>query len=379
MTTINPLDMSQVIQFESIYDQGKEEKAQKCQSAFLKKFPRKNLGALTKETYSSGYSNNTFCYEVEFATRPWAMIQGATAAKFGIYYGKRNGSQKVNWQFTKRAGNNLAIAWENTHQRLLDLIAEGAKKSPDFKVIDNNPLSQMFKAKVLSLYFPEKFINICSDRHLLMLRDVFGFEHDLPISEYQHLLIMAKKTNDMTFQWSNPKFMSFLYQYYINKKELYPDPKITVLPPTKENYPEVDMEKIQEEWGRIGRLAEEFAFGWELKRLRDNGLEEKIEDQRKKPQCGYDFLSHSTPSTHRYIEVKAVGKEKGNNYRFFLSENERVCSLVKEKFDNWYFYLVFFDGKGKPSHIKTVTAEEIYNVCRQTPVLLKMSFSLQDI
>jgi len=43
---------------------------------------------------------------------------------------------------------------------LLDLGQKCAENTPDFSALDENPLSQMFKAKILSLYFPERFLNV---------------------------------------------------------------------------------------------------------------------------------------------------------------------------------------------------------------------------
>jgi hypothetical protein len=63
---------------------------------------------------------------------------------------------------------------------LLDLVALGATDHPDFAAIGANPLSQMFKAKILSLYFPERFLAVCSSEHLEMLGEIMDFPEGLP-------------------------------------------------------------------------------------------------------------------------------------------------------------------------------------------------------
>ncbi len=88
-------------------------------------------------------------------------------------------------------------------------------KSKDFEKIDNNPLSQMFKAKILSLYFPEIYLNVCSAEHLEKIASELQLPDGAFISEYQHLFYEEKLKSNVTKNWSNPKFMSFLYVKFI--------------------------------------------------------------------------------------------------------------------------------------------------------------------
>jgi hypothetical protein len=67
----------------------------------------------------------------------------------------------------------------------------------------------MFKAKILSLYYPERFLAVCSSEHLGMLSGIMGFPKNLQSSHYQNLLLDAKRGNPATRTWSAPKFMAF--------------------------------------------------------------------------------------------------------------------------------------------------------------------------
>ena len=42
-----------------------------------------------------------------------------------------------------------------------------------------------------------------------------GFPKDLPFSQYQNLLLGTKSGNQMTRNWSEPKFMAYLYNVYV--------------------------------------------------------------------------------------------------------------------------------------------------------------------
>jgi hypothetical protein len=104
------------------------------------------------------------------------------------------------------------VAFAAVKAALLDLVALGSKQVPDFAEIDANPLSQMFKAKILSLYYPESFLSVCSAEHLEMLGGELGFPEGLQASRYQSLLLDAKRGNPTTRRWTEPKFMAYLYQ-----------------------------------------------------------------------------------------------------------------------------------------------------------------------
>ena len=90
---------------------------------------------------------------MESGTRAWANIQGATSFKFGIYYGKEKRDPSLRYRFVQKFGDSPKEAFEGVKRALLDLVKLGAVDELDFAAIDANPLSQMFKAKILSLYF----------------------------------------------------------------------------------------------------------------------------------------------------------------------------------------------------------------------------------
>lgn len=165
---------------------------------------------MTIDEYVVGHHDPTFCNLAESGTKAWANIQGATSFKFGIYFGKTKSDPTRKYRFTEKFGTNEKDAFASVKVALLDLVALGAADAPDFAAIDANPLSQMFKAKILSLYYPERFLAVCSSEHLEMLGKILGFPEGLPFSQYQNLLLEAKRGNPATQEWSEPKFMAYL-------------------------------------------------------------------------------------------------------------------------------------------------------------------------
>lgn len=365
--------------FEKAYDLDREARAVQSRGEFLAAFPVDRLNRLKRDDYVIGLQKPTFCDRVEVRTRAWAVIQGATALKFGIYFGNKKGESTKRYHYSRKFGVDEASAFLAVRSALVNLVRLGGAEELDFLAIDANPLSQLFKAKILSLYFPERFINVCSDKHLVLIAKALGLADNLPVSQYQHLIIQVKKSNSLTRTWSNPKFTAFLYRTILRPE---PVQYSTIRKPSKKAHRKVNFEDVQRERDRIGKAAEAFARKWEEDRLVGADLPDlvgAIVDCREHPGYGYDFISHSARNQPRYIEVKSVGKVAGEGYRFFLSDNERSISLNSEHADNYFFYLVFFDGQGHPASLKTVLAKKMYEDAEILPAAYTVRFTLEQV
>lgn len=362
--------------FDATYDRTREDLALRSRGDFLRAFPIKRLADLELDDYVIGLKKPTFCDYVEPKTSSWAVIMGATAFKFGIYYGRTKSDPTVKYRFTAKYGNTKDSAFDAVKKALLELVALGDDSKLDFEAIDENPLSQLFKAKILSLYYPRRFLNICSAEHLEMLGTELRFGTDRYTSEYQHLLLQAKLDNRITKSWSNPKFMMFLYATYVDDDDGEVNGGIEG--PRDKRPRRVNMEDIQRQWGAIGKAAERFAREWEEERLRGADLEDLIpciEDRRDRPGYGYDLLSYTAPGKERYIEVKAVGTLPGaKGYRFFLSDNEHSVSKSNVHCNAYFFYLVFFNGEGEPAELWPIAARELYKRAEIKPASYIVGF-----
>lgn len=362
--------------FEQTYDATHEDIAAQTRGDFLRAFPLDSLPKIELDDYVIGHQLPTFCAMVEAKTRPWANIQGATSDKFGIYFGKTKSDPRKTYRFTRRFGETQDEVFRSVKTALLTLVHLGQAPDLDFVKIDANPISQMFKAKILSLYFPERFLNVCSAEHLEMLGAELGYGEDRPSSEYQYLLLQSKLSNPITRMWSNPKYMTFLYDTYIHSERRR---AITVQKPGKRTvHRKVNFEDIQSQRDAIGKAAEAFALEWEKQRLDGIGLAHlisKIEDRRDRPGFGYDFLSHTSSKRARFIEVKSVGKMLGGGgHRFFLSENEYAVSISPNHRDAYFFYLVFFDRDGMPTELRPISADGLYRHSEMLPASYVVRF-----
>lgn len=363
--------------FEAEYDSSHEDTALQTRGVFIRRFPLHSLDKLTLEDYVVGHSQPSFCNLVESGTKAWANIQGATSFKFGIYFGRTKSDPERKYRFTEKFGTNEKDAFSAVKAALLDLVALGAASSPDFKAIDDNPLSQMFKAKILSLYYPDRFLAVCSGEHLDMLGEINGFEMNLPRSQYQNLLLKAKRSDATTRKWSEPKFMAYLFKTYVRIERAIESP---IEKPRAKKHRRVDFEEMQRQRAEIGRIAEDYALAWEKERLIGAQLEHRIreiEDRRDRPGYGHDFLSFSAENEHRYIEVKCVAK-LDDGHRFFLSDNEHQTSLSKAHCDGYYFYLVYFGSDGKPVELEAVSAKQLYLKVELLPSAYEVRFDRRE-
>lgn len=363
-----------VNRFNKIFDSYREDRAHEARGNFLKLYPANRLNKLTLKDYVIGTGKDTFCACVEARTRSWAYINGATSNKFGIYYGKTKSDPRRIYRFTKKFGESRNEAFRNVKGSLIDLI--DAAKNKDFAAIDDNLLSQMFKAKIISLYFPKTYSNICSGEHLSMLAEIFDLDDGLYSSEYQYLLLQEKNKNKYTKNWSLPKFAAFIYRKYIFET-LYRDEDSDK---NERKHRTIDFDQLAKERSRIGKKSERFALAWEKNRLRGLGLEElisKIDDRTNKPGYGYDFLSFSSKDKERYIEVKTVGKDyKSGELRFFISDNELQMSKKRRNSNKYFFYLVFIGSDKKPSKLVKKSTKQIQKIANFYPSSYKARFKL---
>lgn len=370
---------AELLSFSQNFDTTYEDKAVSTRGQFLGSYPISRLKDLTLDEYVIGKGTASFCACVEAKTKAWANMQGATANKFGIYFGKTKTDLTMQYRFTQKFGKTREEAFDGVKEALLNLVEAGKLK--EFSVIDENPLSQMFKAKILSLYFPEFYLNVCSSEHLEQIALEMGIPKQQFASAYQHLLIEKKLANKITKDWSNPKFMSFLYAKYI-RGDLNTSPAAIVKKPRKKIRRRVNFEDMTANRDAIGKASEEFAIEWEKNRLIGLGYQEltaKIEDRRDIPSYGYDYLSFSAPGHERYIEVKSVGRDRKEAcFRFYLSENELSVSNSAENSREYYFYLVLYGKDGKPCDLLARHAKEFYSSSEISPCAYVVRFDLEE-
>lgn len=355
---------------------------------FVNYFDPKKIQSMSIDEYVIGKSTfktggtvrRNFCYEIERTLDKLGRILGSTSVKFGVYYSSSSSSYK----YTKKYGGTLNEAFNNIKKNIGDLYEAG--KNNDVQGIIDNPLSTMFKGKILSTYFPEKYLNIFSEEHLNhYLRELNLDNKELmksdPFYKRQALVEFKNKDKDMK-TWTLDMFSVFLYRQYpkapkkqnqsVTPKSIYED----LVFPTNEGFEEVttlalkgtsanssstakktsswtkDYEKESKRAKRIGDRGEKIVYDFEIDRVsKCLGISQKQAEKkvrwvsRESDSYGYDILSISDDGSERYIEVKATTGKVGD-MNFYYTAHE--LATAKEKGANYYIYIVYDIKTTKP-------------------------------
>lgn len=315
-----------------------------------------------------------FCYGLERQLDGLGRIIGANAFKFGVYYGRTKSDDNYEYRFTQKFGSSYKEAFQNVKNAIQQLLNSG--QTEDMEAIVENPLSPMFKGKILCTYFPERYLNIFSYDHL----NYFLTQLDLDAKKLiesdpvykREVLITFKNQDPVMKNWSVDLFANFLYREYPgrppkagqeNSKNdpladyrtpiFPPNPtptfvELSILPPSQSAVTrnnklkgKVDYEKEARSNKNLGDRGEKIVLDLEKSRLIDAGrkdLAKKIERvSLKTDSLGYDIRSFENDGTERLIEVKAT-RAKIGNANFFLTANE--LKTAQEK-DNYYVYMVY--------------------------------------
>lgn len=342
---------------------------------FVSYYTPRRIKSMTVEHYALGHSlpehGYNFCHTIERALGKIGLILGATSFKFGIYYGKTKSDPEYKYRFTSKFGRTRQEAFDNIKQAIVDLVNAGANE--DIQAIIDNPISPMFKGKILSTYYPDRYLNVFSDEHL----EHFLVQLNLDTKELiwsdsvlkREALLAFKEGDDVMKHWSVDIFSYFLYNIYPGrppkpkagtdplkdyrppKFPVDPDPSfvdLVIQPPvaqpgtsrtsnTANSNPDYDEEARKRK--RLGDRGEKIVLEMERDRLRNAGFPTLARKVRKAKydSDGYDILSFETDGTERFIEVKATKANVGQA-NFFLSINE--LNKAKE-LSNYYVYMVY--------------------------------------
>lgn len=337
--------------------------------ATVKTFTKNRLANLLIDDYVQGKGNrDSFCYILERDLAELGNITGSTAIKFGVYYDKHN----KEYAFSKKYGSNYKEAFKNIKKYILELLEAGEHK--DLEAIVKNPISTMFKGKILSTYFPEDYLNIFAEEHLDHYLKMLDLDTKIlmskdPIYKRQALLEFKNADKDMR-NWSVNMFAVFLWGHYpkapIKDGETAIECKERIDFPTPDKIGFVNMEQTFQERTKnelshiippadyekearihkvLGDRGEYMVLMAEIERVAKELSISTTEAKKKikrvsleSDSYGYDILSVNEDGTPRYIEVKATQRKCGN-IDFYYTAHE--LSTAHKYRENYFIYIVY--------------------------------------
>lgn len=184
---------------------------------FVNKFSEDKLPNLEIDNYVIGKGNKgAFCHGLEYGNDPnkpfggiasIGSIKGAFSKRYGVYYSQSS----KEYNFAQKYGNTYKEAFSTIKQEIIKLIKNGKKE--DLKAIDKSPLSYTFKMKILSVYYPDKYIAIFSIDHVRFFLDCLHISYQ-PKDDIDKLLEILKDFKNRIpclKDRSNFMFDKFLY------------------------------------------------------------------------------------------------------------------------------------------------------------------------
>lgn len=387
-------------------------KLEKLRLEFTKKFNPEFVKTAPIKKYVVGHGDkDTFCYWLETKLMDLGKIKGGAPAdkKFGIYYGKTKSDLTMKYRFTSRFGTNENEAFQNVKSAILSLLSSA--RNNNLGDIKNNPISPVFKGKILSIYFPNKFLNIFAKEHLDYFLDKIGISYPDSLDEIdkRDLLMKFKIRDSVMKNWSIYEFSRFLYEKFgrpvrrggkipnelkeyavfkypsLNKvKADFIDLTITEIHKREENKikppisKKIDFEKENKINKKIGERGEIVVLNKEKEYFESIGKKELSTQIRhiskEDDSAGYDILSFDETGNKIYIEVKST-KQKVANANFLISSNEynKARSLP-----NYYVYVVFEANTTNPKIYKLKKPFDLpQNKIKITPINYRVLINLK--
>jgi len=344
-----------------------------ARNKFVRRFSPAKISSMAIDDYVEGKQSKTsFCYGIEISLDKLGSIKGQWCSKFGIWYS----SKKKDYKFEKRLGKDYKSVFEIVKQAILELLEAGKKHQYD-RIVDN-PLNSTVKGKILSIYYPDDYLNIFSSEHL----DYYLKSLDLDTPElmkqnvvYKRDALLAFKNSDKDMKkWSIDMFATFLYTHYPkfpakaeemavkSKDEELEFPTVdsgdiqfvdlqltsgkqTTTSKTHSATSSPDYEKEARKYKKLGDRGESIVYKVEIRRLKEelSITEAKAKKlikwvSRENDAYGYDIQSVNKDNTPRYIEVKATQRKVGD-MDFYYTENE--YETAKKYGEDYYIYVVY--------------------------------------
>jgi len=345
---------------------------------FVNKFNIDNIINMELDDFVTGRSSidergkESFCYLIESKMRQLGDMRGARADKFGIYYSKKDKKYK----YAKKYGKTLEDAFGRIKEEICKLIIAGSKE--DYDSMNNSMLPPLFKGKILSTYFPEKYLCIFKEEdidNLLYKLEVSYDIHEINTIEKKKRILKEYKDNNLLFsKYSDYYFIRFLYNFFKNelKEKHTVNGEIDYYKITSVDFEYLgghkiekkqlfrsrttEYEKINRNKKDIGDRGEKAILKYEKNKLNKLGLIELADkvELTENDAIGYDIVSYDEKGNEKHIEVKTNSGNSEKIIMFYLSDNE----LTKMMEDPNYYIYYLYNIKNNP-HVHIINKDKL--------------------
>lgn len=179
---------------------------------FVSDYAIEEIPKLSLEEYLIGKagvgSSDTFCRRMRYDLQGLSSMGNVRFDIFGIYY-DANGHYALSKTFKNMFGNDFKSAFKYIKNEMVSLLK--AASEDDYKGIITNRLNSSFRYKLITVYFPEKFIPVVTNSVLkeYCYRVGLSINPNDPMI-YRNIDLKAwKDRNPELSKWSNDKLMRF--------------------------------------------------------------------------------------------------------------------------------------------------------------------------
>lgn len=282
--------------------------------SFISKFPIDSLKDLSVDQYVQGTDENSFCYWLEFKKILFG-IGGGNASKFGLYKAAKDGNYYKGAAINKEqiSGLELQNYFEKIKNGILTALEYTATDQIDkIKTIDT-PLWNMVLQKILSIYYPDKFLTIGSPDVLIECARNMEIP-DIELNPRNSIQINYECKKVLTAlseykDWPYEKLGSFIWENYVDasKRNYYIIGSKYGEHADKDIFPEMLKKSV---------IATGFASKINLEEYyheNNSEISAYLKEQGEEPKS-YNALKHFlTLKAGDRIAIKADGSPKGSN------------------------------------------------------------------
>ena len=192
-------------------DIARHERAQAEREDFLSRFPIDSIKSLSLDEYafvsSADGDSHSFCTTMYSELEEIAHTGNAYTHMFGIYY-KKGKELALSTTYSNNFGNDFDKAFEQIKSDIYELL-DGVEND-NYVIVEKSQLHSSFRYKLLAVYFPEKFLPICTKTMMEPICNTMGISFGDREMVYSNIdLRKIKESSPLTKDWNNGVFLGF--------------------------------------------------------------------------------------------------------------------------------------------------------------------------
>lgn len=186
------------------------ERAQEEREDFLFRFPIDRVKSLSLDEYafvnSADGDSHSFCTIMYSKLENIAHTGNNYTHMFGIYY--KDSKLALSSTYHNIFGDDFDKAFEQIKSDIYELLA--GVENDNYTVVEKSQLNSLFRYKLLAVYFPEKFLPICTKTMMKPICNTMGVSFGSREMVYSNIdLRKIKESSPLTRNWNNGVFFGF--------------------------------------------------------------------------------------------------------------------------------------------------------------------------